>query len=270
MSSVKYQLTDLLELMARLRDPQSGCPWDIKQSYQTITNSTIEEAYEVVDAIEQGDFDHLKEELGDLLFQVVFYTQLSREDGLFTFEDIVDTLTAKLIRRHPHVFPDGTLESRQASTAPDAEAVKRSWEAIKKDERQKKGRSRLLDDVPIALPAIARASKLQKRAASVGFDWLEWRPVVEKVKEELAEFEEAMEQNDDRASEEELGDLMFSVVNLARHCKLDPERTLRKANKKFTERFNFIEDCLNSRGENLQTASSEQMEALWEQAKTEQ
>lgn len=265
----EFTINDLLYLMQRLRDPEGGCPWDIKQSYRSITSSTIEEAYEVVDAIEREDFDHLKEELGDLLFQVIFYSQLGKEDGHFQFPDIVDALTAKLIRRHPHVFPDGTLSSRaggEAGYATDDE-IKQRWEDLKAQERQQKGSSGLLDDVPRALPALSRAVKLQKRAANVGFDWPGVLPVIEKVKEEIAELEQALTEADDDSISDELGDVLFSVVNLTRHLKRDPERLLRQANGKFTKRFHFIEESLAREGISLEQADFGLLEILWNKAK---
>lgn len=265
----EFTIDDLLYLMQRLRDPDSGCPWDIKQSYQSITSSTIEEAYEVVDAIEREDFGHLKEELGDLLFQVIFYSQLGQEDGHFNFSDIVDALTEKLIRRHPHVFPDGTLLSRadgEAALANDEE-IKHRWEDLKAQERQQKGSSGVLDDVPQALPALSRAAKLQKRAANVGFDWSGVAPVIDKVKEEVGELEQALAEANDESIGEELGDMLFSVVNLVRHLKRDPEHLLRQANAKFTQRFRFIEKSLAQEGMSLEQADRELLETLWNKAK---
>lgn len=229
-----YKLDDLLHLMARLRDPQSGCPWDLKQSYATIVPYTLEEAYEVADAIERGDFDHLREELGDLLFQVVYYAQLAREEGRFEFDAVVDGITRKLIRRHPHVFADGDLYGEPDPAKLEEAAVKQRWEELKAEERAAKAAEpvqlSLLDDVPNALPALSRAAKLQKRASQVGFDWADALPVVDKVREELDEVLEAMAGNDTEAQAEEVGDLLFVVVNLARKLKVDPETALRAAN----------------------------------------
>lgn len=264
-----FTVEDLLYLMRRLRDPETGCPWDIQQSYRSITPSTIEEAYEVVDAIEQEDFEHLKEELGDLLFQVIFYSQLGYEDGYFDFADIVDALTAKLIRRHPHVFPEGTLSSKvvdMEAAVTDAD-IKGRWEALKAQERQEKGSVSVLDDVPLALPALSRAAKLQKRAAGVGFDWPAVSPVLEKIKEEIEELEHALAEADSDAISDELGDVLFSVVNLARHLKRDPERMLRAANQKFTRRFRFIEQNLAHTGRSIAAVDQESLEALWARAK---
>ncbi|WAC43811.1 nucleoside triphosphate pyrophosphohydrolase [Pseudomonas sp. SL4(2022)] len=266
-----YQLDDLLYLMARLRDPQHGCPWDLKQSYATIVPHTIEEAYEVADAIERGDFDHLPGELGDLLFQVVYYSQLGREDGRFEFAQVVDAITTKLIRRHPHVFPDGDLYGAVDVAKLEEAAVKQRWEEIKTGERAEKAvapeQLSLLDDVPTALPSLSRAIKLQKRAAQVGFDWPEALPVVDKVREELDEVLEAMSENDPEAIGEEIGDLLFVVSNLARHLKVDPETALRAANAKFERRFRFIEQALREAGRSMEDCALDELDALWGEAK---
>src|SRR3989338_2629549 len=258
-----YQLDDLLHLMARLRDPQHGCPWDLKQNYATIVPHTIEEAYEVADAIERGDFDHLPGELGDLLFQVVYYSQLAREEGRFEFAQVVDAITTKLIRRHPHVFPDGDLYGAVDVAKLEDAAVKQRWEEIKAEERAEKAAApeqlSLLDDVPAALPSLSRAIKLQKRAAQVGFDWPEALPVVDKVREELGEVLEAIS--------EEIGDLLFVVSNLARHLKVDPETALRAANAKFERRFRFIEQALREAGRTMEDCALDELDALWGEAK---
>jgi len=259
-----YKIDDLLYLMARLREPGSGCPWDLKQSYASIAPSTLEEAYEVVDTIERGDYDHLREELGDLLFQVIFYSQLAREEQRFDFEIIVDGLVSKLIRRHPHVFPDGTLESRVDDQSAVPEEVKGRWEAIKQQERAQKGVQGVLDDVPTNLPALSRAAKLQKRAASVGFDWPNISGPLSKVREELAELEETLETDDKDLQKEELGDLLFAVTNVARHLKIDPEAALRGASRKFEQRFGYVEQRA---GERLQKCSLEELERHWNEAK---
>jgi ATP diphosphatase len=266
-----YQLDDLLHLMARLRDPQHGCPWDLKQSYATIVPHTLEEAYEVADAIERGDFDHLPGELGDLLFQVVYYSQLAREEGRFEFAQVVDGITTKLIPRHPHVFPDGDLYGPVYVAKLEEAAVKQRWEEIKAEERAEKAAApeqlSLLDDVPTALPSLSRAIKLQKRAAQVGFDWPEALPVVDKVREELDEVLEAMSENDPEAISEEIGDLLFVVSNLARHLKVDPETALRAANGKFERRFRFIEQALREAGRNMEDCALDELDALWGEAK---
>lgn len=267
MTQPHYSIDDLLYLMARLRDPETGCPWDIKQDYASIAPSTLEEAYEVVDAIEKQDFAHLNEELGDLLFQVIFYAQIGKEEGRFDFATVVSTLVAKLVRRHPHVFPDGTLESRIDNRHTLPTDVKARWEAIKQQEREAKGNTGLLDDVPANLPSLTRATKLQKRAASVGFDWADIHGPIAKVREELAEVEEALTQQDARAIEEELGDLLFAVVNITRYLKIDAEAALRAANRKFERRFHYMEQ---HSARPLAESSLEDMNRLWDEAKQHQ
>jgi len=266
-----YQLADLLHLMARLRDPQHGCPWDLQQDYASIVPHTLEEAYEVADAIERRDFAHLPGELGDLLFQVVYYSQLAREEGRFDFATVVDAITRKLVRRHPHVFPDGDLYGSPELPRLDEAAIKQRWEQIKAEERAEQAAApeqlSLLDDVPHALPALSRAAKLQKRAAGVGFDWPEALPVVDKLHEELSEVLEAMSENDPQAIAEEIGDLLFVVVNLARHLKVDPENALRAANGKFERRFRFIEQALRDAGRSPESCDLEELDALWDAAK---
>jgi ATP diphosphatase len=260
----KYTIDDLLYLMARLRDPESGCPWDIKQDYASIAPSTLEEAYEVVDAIEKQDFVHLKEELGDLLFQVIFYSQIGTEEQRFDFAGVVSDLTAKLIRRHPHVFPEGTLESRVENRHTLPADVKARWEQIKQQERAEKGATGLLADVPLNLPSLSRAAKLQKRAASVGFDWDDVYGPIAKVREELLEVEAELDSGDQQALEEELGDLLFAVVNIARYQKIDPEQALRRANQKFEQRFHYIETHLDKP---LSESTIDEMNLLWDEAK---
>ncbi len=266
-----YQLDDLLHLMARLRDPQHGCPWDLQQDFASIVPHTLEEAYEVADAIEQGDFAHLPGELGDLLFQVVYYSQLGREQALFDFAQVVHGITAKLVRRHPHVFPDGDLYGSPDVPRLGEAAIKQRWEQIKAEERAERAAEpqqlSLLDDVPQALPALNRAGKLQKRAAQVGFDWPDALPVVDKVREELDEVLEAMASGDAAAQGEELGDLLFAVCNLARHLKVDPEQALRAANHKFERRFRHIEQALRDAQQDFAACSLEQLDALWGEAK---
>ena len=266
-----YQLDDLLHLMARLRDPQHGCPWDLQQDFASIVPHTLEEAYEVADAIEQGDFAHLPGELGDLLFQVVYYSQLGREQALFDFAQVVHGITAKLIRRHPHVFPDGDLYGSPDVPRLGEAAIKQRWEQIKAEERAERAAEpqqlSLLDDVPQALPALNRAGKLQKRAAQVGFDWPDALPVVDKVREELDEVLEAMASGDAAAQGEELGDLLFAVCNLARHLKVDPEQALRAANHKFERRFRHIEQAVRDAQQDFAACSLEQLDALWGEAK---
>jgi len=262
----EYGIEDLRYLMRRLRDPKSGCPWDLKQNFQSLASHTIEEAYEVVDAIEQDDMSHLSEELGDLLFQIIFYSQLAEEQSQFSFDDIISTITQKLIRRHPHVFPEGTIESSRVSLA-DAEIVeiKRVWEEIKRQERTDKGVGKTLDDIPLALPALNRALKLQKRAANVGFDWSDIKPVIEKINEEVIELEVEIKRGDKVRMADELGDLLFSCVNLARHLKLDPETSLRGANQKFKRRFESME--LLAGKTKIEDHSADQLELLWGKVK---
>ena len=262
----EYGIEDLRYLMRRLRDPKSGCPWDLKQNFQSLTSHTLEEAYEVVDAIEQDDMSHLSEELGDLLFQIIFYSQLAEEQSQFSFDDIISAITQKLIRRHPHVFPEGTIESSRVSLA-DAEIVeiKRVWEEIKRQERTDKGVGKTLDDIPLALPALNRALKLQKRAANVGFDWSDIKPVIEKINEEVIELEVEIKRGDKVRMADELGDLLFSCVNLARHLKLDPETSLRGANEKFKRRFESME--LLAGKTKIEDHSADQLELLWGKVK---
>lgn len=264
MPTQNYTLDDLIYLMQRLRDPVDGCPWDVKQAYETIVPSTIEEAYEVADAIERGDLDHLKEELGDLLFQVIFYSQLGAEENRFDFHQVVDTLVTKLVRRHPHVFPGENLRERFGDRPANESEIKQRWEDIKQEEREAKGARRTLDDVPVNLPALTRAAKLQKRAARTGFDWESVSGPIAKVREELLEVEQALASGDMAEVDAEIGDLLFAVVNISRTLKQDPEGSLRRANHKFERRFQYIEDQLQER---LGEASLEQMEALWVQAK---
>ncbi len=253
----------LLSIMKKLRDPVGGCPWDLKQDFSTIAPYTIEEAYEVADAIERGDFEDLKDELGDLLLQVVFHARMAEETGQFAYKDVVVAICEKMVRRHPHVF-----EAKRGQTAA---GVRDSWEEIKREERAGKSREgeikSLLDDVPHALPALIRALKLQNRAAEIGFDWPSPTNVVEKITEEAGELAEASEQKDARKVSEEFGDLLFAVANLARHLKIDPEAALRAANGKFVRRFKVIEAGLHAAGKSLESASLDEMEALWNEAK---
>lgn len=266
-----YRLEDLLQLMARLRDPVHGCPWDQQQSFASIVPHTLEEAYEVADAIAEGDFSQLEGELGDLLFQVVYYAQLGREAGHFDWDRVVDGITRKLIRRHPHVFPDGRLDTPPGAVTLAPEQIKRRWEEIKAEERAERGgepqQLSLLDDVPQALPALSRAQKLQKRAASAGFDWPAPAPVLEKVAEELAEIRQAFAEGDQQAVADEVGDLLFSVVNLARHLKVDAEQALRQGNAKFERRFRHVESALGNSPAAMQAAGLDRLDQLWNEAK---
>lgn len=247
----------LLEIMRRLRDPQTGCPWDLEQDFASIAPYTIEEAYEVADAIERAAWDELKGELGDLLFQSVFHAQMADEAGLFTFDEVADTMSDKMVARHPHVFGD---ESRDKS----AEQQTRDWEAIKAQERAAKARGGVLDDVAMGLPALMRAVKLQKRAARVGFDWPSTDEVIDKIVEEAQELREA---TSPEHQHEEFGDLLFVMANLARHLHIDPEEALRAANAKFTRRFKSIEADLAKQGKRPEDSNLAEMDALWDAAK---
>ena len=254
----------LLGIMRTLRNPNGGCPWDVEQTFASVAPYTIEEAYEVAGAIEEENWDGLKDELGDLLFQVVFHARMAEERGLFNFGDVVAAVTDKMVRRHPHVF--GGM-----SGIDTAEAQVNAWETHKSRERAAKPDASLLDDVPRALPALTRALKLQKRAASVGFDWDSAPRVVEKLAEEAQEIVDAKESGAPQADiQEEIGDLLFVVANLARHLKVQPEDALRAANEKFSRRFRFIEQGLRAQGKSPHDAALEEMESLWQQAKREE
>jgi len=256
-------LKKLRIIMERLRDPETGCPWDIEQSFETVAPYTIEEAYEVDDAIRRGDMDDLRNELGDLLLQVVFHSRMAEEAGLFDLDDVAEAISRKMISRHPHVFGDKSYD--------DAEAQTLDWERLKAAERkQKTGSDGLLDDVPLALPGLKRAHKLQKRAATVGFDWPDPARVLEKVDEETAEVREAIATGDRDKIEDEIGDLLFVCANLARKTKVDSEAALRRANAKFERRFRFIEDALKARKCDIRSASLDEMEALWNAAKLQE
>ena len=276
----RYCWTDLRVLMKRLRDPETGCPWDLEQRFDTIAPFTLEEAYEVADAIERGSLDELPAELGDLLFQVIFYAQMGEEQGAFDLDDVIHGLVEKLVIRHPHVFPDGTLASFGETKELSAEQVVANWDAIKEIEREEKRQklkltgqeqndspASLLDDVPKALPAMERARKLQKRAASVGFDWSEIEPVLAKLKEEIAELEEAIVQGQTKEIEHELGDVLFASVNLARHAQVEPEIALRGCNSRFEARFRFIEKQLQIEETEFKNKSIQDLDHLWDLAK---
>lgn len=250
----------LLEIMRRLRDPNSGCPWDIEQNFATIAPYTIEEAYEVADAIERKAWDELKGELGDLLFQSVFHAQMAAEAGLFNFDDVANTMSDKMVARHPHVFSD---ESRDKT----AQQQTQDWEQIKAAERAARAQSGVLEGVAIGLPALLRAHKLQKRAARVGFDWPDITQVLDKLVEEAAELAEAKAQLGADEIEEEMGDLLFVMANLARHLGVEPEAALRRANAKFTRRFAHIEAALAQQGKTPQQSNLAEMDALWNSAK---
>jgi len=268
-NGAKKTLPDLLAVMAALRTPGTGCPWDLEQTFATIAPYTIEEAYEVADAIAHDDIAGLKDELGDLLLQVVYHARMAQEQDAFAFDDVVDAITRKMIRRHPHVF--GTAEERAAGAAPGF------WDRIKAQEKgDEASTGSLLDEVPTALPALTRAIKLQNKAAKVGFDWPSLSPVLAKLKEELAELEDAIaksaagSETSARAIDEELGDLLFVVANLARHLKLDPEASLRAANQKFVRRFRYIEERLAADGRTPSDSDLAEMDALWDDAKAKE
>ena len=261
-----YKISDLLRIMQCLRDPDSGCPWDIEQDFSSILPFTLEETYELVDAIENADFDQATEELGDLLFQVVFYCQLAAEQNLFSFDSVVDGIARKLIRRHPHVFLGGDKES-QSDKSLSIEDVKKNWEQLKSEERSNKQLSKLMDDVPKALPALCRALKLQGRASKIGFDWVHVEDVVSKVEEELQELKFAINRYKQSAVEGELGDLLFTVVNLSRHLRVDAEIALRRSNQKFEDRLRFMEAASLEEGSTVETENLEVLEQRWRLAK---
>lgn len=262
----------LLEIMAALRTPVTGCPWDLEQDFSTIAPYTIEEAYEVADAIQRNDLVELRDELGDLLLQVVFHARMAEEEQAFDFGAVVEAITRKMIRRHPHVFGDGA--------AATSGQVKQTWEEIKAEERAEKQAERMrlglteahaktgyLDKVPVALPALTRALKLQEHAARVGFDWADAEPVLAKIEEEIGELKEALAEGDTAHAREEYGDVLFALVNLGRHLGLDSEDALRRTNDKFVRRFHHVEDALAARGDSLDAATLDEMESLWQQAK---
>ena len=251
----------LLAIMARLRDPVGGCPWDLEQTFATIAPYTLEEAYEVADAIQRGDLAGLKEELGDLLLQVVFLSQMASESGAFTFADVVESICTKMIRRHPHVFGDAKVASAGEQTV--------AWEEHKRQERAARNRGGgVLDDVPLALPALVRALKLQKRAATVGFDWRDRDPIMKKLHEEIGELEEAVTAGAPASKlADELGDMLFVCANIARHLGVDPEEALRGTNAKFVRRFAHVEAKISESGRKLGEVTLAEMDAAWDEAK---
>lgn len=265
-------ITRLIEIMKALRTPVTGCPWDVEQTYASIAPYTIEEAYEVADAIERNDLDDLRDELGDLLLQVVFHSRMAEEEGAFDFGDVVDAITTKMIRRHPHVFDD--------ERAADGGMAKGQWERIKAEEKAEKRERRIarglppedsgsgiLDSVPVNLPALTRALKLQQKAGRVGFDWADPEPIFAKIEEEIAEFREAIASGDAEAKTDEFGDVIFSLVNLGRHLGLEAEAALAGTNAKFRQRLHAVEHRLAAEGRTLDQASLEEMEAHWQAAK---
>jgi MazG family protein len=258
------QIESLLEIMQTLRDPEKGCPWDLKQTYETITPYTLEEVYEVIDAIENGEIEDLREELGDLLFQIVFYAQIGKERDEFNFADVVNDISEKLIRRHPHVFAGKEIEEGELAAA---------WDQLKQEENVAKENTDhgVMDNIPLAFPALTRAAKIQNRAAKVGFDWDNVGPVWEKLTEEIEELQEAVNDNlGHDKMEDELGDLLCVCVNLGRHLNVDPEKALRRSNTKFERRFRYIEQKLKEQGRKPEQASLEEMDALWDQAKLDE
>lgn len=264
--SRKYVMADLQRVMERLRNPDTGCPWDLAQTFQSIVPSTLEECYELASAIEQEDYPHVAEELGDVLFQVIFYAQLGQEENLFNFSDIVHTLTDKLVRRHPHVFHAGQIEA-QFGEQVSVDQVMQSWEEIKQSEREAKSLPGVLADVPLALPALPRSQKLQKRAASVGFDWKTTAGVFDKLDEELNELREAIKEKSASSIEDEMGDVFFTCVNLARHLGIDAEASLRRSSSKFEQRFSQMESMAVDSGLELENLDEAALDSLWNEAK---
>lgn len=263
-------VTQLVMLMENLRDPNHGCAWDRKQTFASLARHTLEEVYEVVDAIEQGNSEKICDELGDLLFQVVFYARIGEEQGLFDLSKVSEAIVGKLLHRHPHIFPDGTLQSFGQPSTLSAEQVERNWELIKNAERRALNDGRqvsVLDDVPSAMPALDRAGKLQKRAASVGFDWHCSIDVLTRLEDEIRELREAMQEGDAGAQSNELGDVLFSCVNLSRHLNVDAETALRIANKRFEQRFRYVENAASVSGNEMRDCSSEILEQWWQAAK---
>ncbi|MFZ7256567.1 nucleoside triphosphate pyrophosphohydrolase [Avibacterium avium] len=259
---MKHNIQDFLQLIAQLRNPNGGCPWDLEQTYQSMIPCLLEESYEVVEAIEQQNTENLREELGDLLLQVVFFSQLAKEDNLFTFDDVVNEVAEKIIRRHPHVFAQENATNEQQALS--------HWNRVKAEEN--KTRQSILDNIPHAFPALMRAEKLQKRCAKVGFDWDNVQPVIAKVQEELQEVQAELTrpQQDQAKIEEEIGDLLFAVTNLSRHLHCSPEETLRKANQKFERRFRQLEALAQQQGKSLQNSTLEELDALWDKVKSEE
>lgn len=286
-----YDLADLVYLMQRLRDPDTGCPWDIKQTFSSIIPHTLEEAHEVAEAIGNKDWPHVEEELGDLLFQVLFYSQLGNEQKLFDFSSVIDVLVTKLIRRHPHVFPQGILQAqRDPNSCPSEEEIKVQWQIIKAKEKLSKqargckqddastaqeGRLELIEylqDIPASLPALTRADKIQKKVSLRGFDWTEISGVLDKVREELQEVEEEIELADPDRLTHEVGDLLFAAVNVARHLGINAEQALGQANRRFSERYSIAASNLAQQGRALELGNSNnvgesEMEAAWQEAK---
>ena len=259
MSKLTEEINNLLQTFKKLRDPSQGCPWDKEQDFKSIASCSIEEAYEVADAIEREDFNDLKEELGDLFFQIIFHSGMAEEKKLFNFEEVVKELNDKLIRRHPHVF-----DKKQEMSASESLEI---WEKEKKKEREKKNLTSLMDDIPKNLPSLTRAKKIQKRAKSVGFDWQNENDVIRKIDEEIDELKKAKVSQKKEDISEEIGDLFFTLVNLSRHYNLEPEDIIRKANLKFEKRFRKMEDEANKTNVNLEDLEINELETLWQKIK---
>ena len=259
MNKLTEEINNLLQTFKKLRDPSQGCPWDKEQDFKSIASCSIEEAYEVADAIEREDFNDLKEELGDLFFQIIFHSGMAEEKKLFNFEEVVKELNDKLIRRHPHVF-----DKKQEMSASESLEI---WEKEKKKEREKKNLTSLMDDIPKNLPSLTRAKKIQKRAKSVGFDWQNENDVVKKIDEEIDELKRAKVSQKKEDISEEIGDLFFTLVNLSRHYNLEPEDIIRKANLKFEKRFRKMEDEANKTKVNLEDLEINELETLWQKIK---
>ncbi|OOF44303.1 nucleoside triphosphate pyrophosphohydrolase [Rodentibacter trehalosifermentans] len=261
---MSYSIQDFIQLIARLRDPNGGCPWDLKQNYESMIPCLIEETYEVVEAIQKKDIPNLREELGDLLLQVVFFSQLASEDQHFTFNDVLNDVAEKIVRRHPHVFADATAGNEEEALA--------RWNSIKALEKSKTQNQSILDEIPSAFPALMRAQKLQKQCSKIGFDWTEISPVFEKIEEELQEVKEEVNKNpqNKESIEEEIGDLFFATVNLSRHLKCNAEESLRKANHKFEQRFRKVEQKAKEMGKELTALSLIEMDVLWDEVKKEE
>ena len=278
MESVEFKekpaIKKLLLIMSMLRDQNFGCPWDLEQNISSLASHTLEEVYEVIDAIEKNDMESLVDELGDLLFQIVFYAQIANEKKVFDFNDVANSINNKLIRRHPHVFPEGKVENFGVKGTITSKEVAFNWELIKKGEKRDKAEKEslrieesLLDDVPLASPALERSKKLQKRAATAGFDWPNLPPVIAKLKEEIAELEGALSDGSHEHITSEVGDVLFSAVNVARHLKVDPEMALRSSNARFEKRFRWIENKLRGQDKLIEEIKLSELNKLWEQAK---
>lgn len=261
---MSHSIQDFIELIAQLRHPEKGCPWDLKQNYESMIPCLIEETYEVIDAIQKKDITNLREELGDLLLQVVFFSQLASEEQYFNFDDVLNDIAEKIIRRHPHVFADAKAENEEEALA--------RWNSIKALEKSKAQNQSILDNVPSAFPALMRAQKLQKQCSKIGFDWTEISPVFEKIEEELQEVKDEFNKNPQHIEriEEELGDLFFATVNLSRHLKCNAEESLRKANLKFEQRFRKVEQKAKEMGKELTALSLIEMDILWDEVKREE